>query len=35
MPELFNVLAKKKDITWEIQQGSDLLNFRQVGWRQP
>lgn len=31
--ELFNVFAKKKDLTWEVQQGSGFLNFRKVAWR--
>lgn len=31
--ELFNVFAKKKDIDWEVQQGSGFLNFRKVGWK--
>ena len=31
--ELFNVFATKKDIDWEVQQGSGFLNFRRVNWR--
>lgn len=31
--ELFNVFAKKKDIVWEVQQGSGFLNFRKVSWQ--
>lgn len=31
--ELFNVYAKKKDLTWEVQQGSGFLNFRKVEWK--
>ncbi len=31
--ELFNVYAKKKDLTWEVQQGSGFMNFRKVGWK--
>ena len=31
--ELFNVFAKKKDINWEVQQGSGFLNFRKVSWQ--
>ncbi len=31
--ELFNVYAKKKDLDWEVQQGSGFLNFRRVGWK--
>lgn len=31
--ELFNVFAKKKDISWEVQQGSGFLNFRKVAWQ--
>ena len=31
--ELFNVFAKKKEINWEIQQGSGFLNFRKVSWQ--
>lgn len=31
--ELFNVYAKKKDIAWEVQQGSGFMNFRKVEWR--
>jgi len=31
--ELFNVFAKKKDLNWEVQQGSGFLNFRKVGWQ--
>ena len=30
--ELFNVFAKKKSLTWEVQQGSGFLNFRKVAW---
>ncbi|WP_237165299.1 ABC transporter substrate-binding protein [Pandoraea vervacti] len=30
--ELFNVFAKKKGLTWEVQQGSGFLNFRKVAW---
>lgn len=30
--ELFNVFAKKKTLTWEVQQGSGFLNFRKVAW---
>ena len=31
--ELFNVYAKKKDLDWEVQEGSAFLNFRKVGWK--
>lgn len=31
--ELFNVFAKKKDLEWEVQEGSGFLNFRKVAWR--
>ncbi|MGO4395155.1 ABC transporter substrate-binding protein [Variovorax sp. M-6] len=31
--ELFNVFAKKKDLSWQIQQGSGFLNFRKVAWQ--
>ncbi len=31
--ELYNVFAKKKEINWEIQQGSGFLNFRKANWR--
>ncbi|HVL10424.1 MAG TPA: ABC transporter substrate-binding protein, partial [Burkholderiaceae bacterium] len=31
--ELFNVFAKKKDLNWEVQEGSGFLNFRNVSWR--
>jgi peptide/nickel transport system substrate-binding protein len=30
--ELFNVFARKKDLSWEVQQGSGFLNFRKVSW---
>jgi peptide/nickel transport system substrate-binding protein len=30
--ELFNVFAKKKDLSWEVQRGSGFLNFRTVAW---
>ena len=31
--ELFNVFAKKKDVLWEVQQGSGFFNFRKVSWQ--
>ncbi len=31
--ELFDVYAKKKDLDWEVQEGSGFLNFRQVSWK--
>jgi peptide/nickel transport system substrate-binding protein len=31
--ELFNVYAKKKDLAWEVQQGSGFLSFRKVAWQ--
>lgn len=31
--ELFDVSAKKKNVEWEVQQGSGFLNFRRVGWK--
>lgn len=31
--ELFDVYAKKKNLDWEVQEGSGFLNFRQAGWK--
>jgi peptide/nickel transport system substrate-binding protein len=31
--ELFDVSAKKKNVEWEVQQGSGFLNFRHVSWK--
>ncbi|MDS1139882.1 ABC transporter substrate-binding protein [Pusillimonas sp. SM2304] len=31
--ELFDVFAMKKDVDWEVQEGSGFINFRQVGWK--
>lgn len=31
--ELFDVFAMKKDVNWEVQEGSGFINFRQVGWK--
>lgn len=32
--ELFDVYAKKKELNWQVQEGSGFLNFRQVSWKQ-
>lgn len=31
--ELFDVFALKKEVNWQVQEGSGFINFRQVSWK--